>query len=501
MTLLSFRRRILLPAGLLFVAWLGAARPAGAVITFTSENNIVFSASMTVQAIVPGGAGYRMYLTSGGAHVLSATSSNMLSWTMEAGIRLSTAATDGIDSSSITSVGVHFSTNIADPMRMYYVGISSEGLYSILMATSTDNGTTWAKATDFIFQNNNGLGYLDSPRPILINSAITRLFYIREKNGINNPPDYRIALASSSDGGLTFTEEFVNPLDVTAFHVSVTTLTDGRTRIYYTAPLTGETTASQVLSAISPSASGTSFTAESGVRFSTISATGMSYPVVIRSTENYRWRMFVALASAPADGDGRFVSSALTIDPLLLSMTPAGILNSGTAITVSVTGEILGSSPSPLTFYQVGTTITATGVTVTDDLNATGTINPFGQGLGAYTAVYTNPDGRVASLANAFIMDLAPGSVSILDNLFRPLKGGSAQITAKFFSDGRVTIKIYTLSGGLVSVLADHVLPAGSHTFTWNGRTALGNTVASGVYLISIQGPKINTVQKVVVVK
>lgn len=500
MTLSYFRRRLLLPAGLLLIAWLGAARPAGAVITFTSENNLLFSASMTVQAIVPDAAvGYRMYLTSGGAHVLSAKSSNMLSWALEAGIRLSTAATAGIDSSSITSCGIHFSTNPADPMQMYYVGISSEGRYSILLATSTD-GLLWKKSSAFLFQFNNGLGFLDSPRPFLIDAATMRMFYIRDRNGANNPSDYRIASAFSSDGGLSFTDEGERLVGETAFQVSVTTLTDGRTRIYYTKPLTGETTASQVLSAISPSASGTSFTTESGVRFSTISATGLSFPVVIRSTENFRWRMFVALTTAPDTSDGRFVSSALTIDPLLLTMTPTTILNSGTAIPFTFTGELFGPSPT-ITFFQVGTTITATGVTVTDDLNAAGTLNPFGRGLGAYTAVYANAEGRAGYLGNAFTMDIAPGEVSISDNLFRPLKGGSAQITVQFFSAGRVTIKVYTLSGGLVAVLADQELPAGTHIFSWNGRTGLGRTVASGVYLVNIQGPKIDTVQKVVIVK
>ncbi|MEE8424441.1 MAG: FlgD immunoglobulin-like domain containing protein, partial [Elusimicrobiota bacterium] len=208
----------------------------------------------------------------------------------------------------------------------------------------------------------------------------------------------------------------------------------------------------------------------------------------------------VALTTAPDTSDGRFASSAITFDPLLFTMTPTNILNSGTAVPFAFTGEIFGPGPA-ITFFQVGTTITATGVTVTDDLNAAGTLNPFGRGLGAYTAAYANAEGRTAYLVNAFTMDIAAGKVSIFDNLFRPLKGGSTQITTEFFGDGRVTIKVYTLSGGLVAVLADQELPAGTYVFSWNGRTGLGSTVASGVYLVSIQGPKIDTVQKVIVIK
>jgi hypothetical protein len=55
---------------------------------------------------------------------------------------------------------------------------------------------------------------------------------------------------------------------------------------------------------------------------------------------------------------------------------------------------------------------------------------------------------------------------------------------------GRATLSVYGVTGRLVRTLVDGDLPAGEHTFTWDGRDARGRLAASGVYFVSAEaGP------------
>jgi hypothetical protein len=486
------KRGFLLP--LLFSASFSLAAPAGARITFSEESAVLFS-SMVVQDVIPAPGGYRMYLSSDGVRILSATSPDQVTWTIEAGVRLSTSPAAGIDSSSITACGVMLSTNPADGYRMFYVGVSSVGYYSILSATSSD-GLVWNKEPGIRLQNHDGPGFLDSPRPFTLGPSGMRLFYVSDSAGTNNPSNYRIASASSTDGGVSLDAEGQTLADP-AYQVSVTTLTDGRTRIYYSAPLAPGTTSCQVLSAIS--SNGLTFEKEDGVRLSTSPAlASLTHPVVVRSTESFRWRMYSTYT--PGGSTIAYTSHALTLTPLVLTMSPSVMFKSASDVPFVLTGEIF--SPSPAITFTIGSdTLTATGVAAPSDLRLTGILSPNGKAMGYWDAVVTNPDGDGGTLVKALLLDVPEGVVSILDNLFRPLKGGTAKITTQFFTGGRVVIKLFTVDGGLVTTLLDQDLPEGTYITPWDGRSAAGNVVASGVYLLSVQGPKIKTVEKIVVIK
>jgi hypothetical protein len=319
---------------------------------------------------------------------------------------------------------------------------------------------------------------------------------VADSSGANNPSNYRIFSASSSDEGLTLSSEG-QVLTSQAFQVSVTTLTDDRTRLYYSSVVGVSTTPSQILSAISTN--GLLFTEESGVRLSTnASNVALTYPVVVRSTESFRWRMFSSYTSASSTIP--YASSALTLFPEPTSLDPKTMLKSQTSASFTLTGEIF--SPSPSVTFTIGSdTMTAFDLSRVDDTKITGTINPFGKSLGHWDAVVTNADSRPGTLARALLIEIAPGSVSILDNLFRPLKGETAKITATVFGAGRLTLKLYTIQGGSVATIFDQDVQEGSHVVSWNGTTALGNTVASGVYLLKANGPKLDTIEKIVVIK
>jgi len=472
-----------------------SARPAAAVPDFTPENNHIVS-SLTAHAISPiATGGYRMYLTSGAYEIVSASSTNLVNWTMEPGIRLTTSAAS-LDTSSITAVAVHLSTS-GNFYRMYYVGISSQGFWSVLSATST-NGLVFGKESGYRLQVATGAGFIGQLAPFDVSATQLSLFYIADENGAHSPSDFRVFAATSTDGGLSFSTTGVVLGGVQALGVAVSTLTDGRTRLYYTQPLSGNTTAGQLLSAISEN--GVSFTAESGTRLSTAAPTDLGPPLIVRSTETYRWRLF---STYTQDGSSiPFVSSALTRSPVIDSFTPSEAFT-GQTISYTLAGEIFNNATAPTVSLSVTSTptFTAASTVIASDLSLTGTFNLTGLDTGVYRVFAANPDGARGTLNAALTIKLPPGSVVITDNLFRPLKGGSAAIEVRIFQAGTVKVELYTVSGARVATLFDGPMPSGATTLNWAGRSSAGNVVASGVYLLSVSGPGLKTVQKIVVIK
>jgi hypothetical protein len=68
--------------------------------------------------------------------------------------------------------------------------------------------------------------------------------------------------------------------------------------------------------------------------------------------------------------------------------------------------------------------------------------------------------------------------------------------------DGQVRVRAFNVSGELVAVLMDAKLLAGvTHEALWHGDNAQGEAVASGVYVVSVQGAGVRRLLKVVVMK
>jgi flagellar hook assembly protein FlgD len=64
---------------------------------------------------------------------------------------------------------------------------------------------------------------------------------------------------------------------------------------------------------------------------------------------------------------------------------------------------------------------------------------------------------------------------------------------------GRVRLAVYDLSGRLVAKLADENRERGKHGAVWNGRSAAGEEVPSGVYFLRLEQAGGVVAQKVVV--
>lgn len=122
---------------------------------------------------------------------------------------------------------------------------------------------------------------------------------------------------------------------------------------------------------------------------------------------------------------------------------------------------------------------------------------------GSVTKVFAeNIGGTTASRTlDCGAMDTRRGYVTVMDNLFKPLVGGKCRLDVTTLSAGNITIKAYTLDGGLVRTIYNGPVNAGALRRFWDGKTDNGNIVASGLYLIHVKGPNTDEIEKVVVIK
>jgi hypothetical protein len=113
--------------------------------------------------------------------------------------------------------------------------------------------------------------------------------------------------------------------------------------------------------------------------------------------------------------------------------------------------------------------------------------------------------GSTVSLGLSNPINLTTNNAATLtayNNIFNPNLGQKATVKYEVQSAGHVTIKLFSLSGTLVSTLLDGYVPAGEGSVDWFGSNSAGNRVASGVYVVHMSGPGgVNQTQKIVVVK
>lgn len=104
-------------------------------------------------------------------------------------------------------------------------------------------------------------------------------------------------------------------------------------------------------------------------------------------------------------------------------------------------------------------------------------------------------------LSNPLNLTTTKTELKAFNNVFNPARGDKT--TAKFDvqTTGRVTIKLYTMNGTLVATLFDGEAPAGKGSVDWSGRNLSGSVVASGIYLLHMEGPGISKTQKIAIVK
>ncbi len=503
------------------------ALPGRAVPNFTTKeltpgitlNGVKFSSAIFVSmtgGYADAGGGVRGFYIRGSSQgasvnlavssaVFSARSNDGLAWTDESGIRVSSVTQPLIDIaiSSITGATV---VPITGGYRMLYSVLGSTGAYAIYTATSAD-GLNWGNqySTAVVTSANNGLSWLGSPSAVVLNSGDIRLYYTQNAAaGGNVPNNAQIISQISTNGGATFTTPLVELSP--ANEVAAFKRTDGRVRLIYTSPVTATTTSFQMLSAISNAQQGHVFAAEAGVRLSTTQTVGsMYYPDVVRSTDGFRLRVYYTwLPFAPVVQSTGDINAAVTDFPDLQSIAPASVANNNSNQAFTLSGEVFDPVITSSCALAGVAGLIGTGIVRNSDMSVTVTFPTQGAPAGTWDVVVANSNGLSSTLPAALtITSVAQGAgtVSLLDNLFRPLQGGKVTINVQTFAAGIVTIKIYSIHGKLINTLWDANLAAGANAFTWNGASAQGAVVASGVYVLKITGPELNSISKIIVIK
>jgi Zn-dependent metalloprotease len=114
-----------------------------------------------------------------------------------------------------------------------------------------------------------------------------------------------------------------------------------------------------------------------------------------------------------------------------------------------------------------------------------------------------NVYGSTASLgmSNPINLTASRAELTAYNNVFNPARGQKTTVKYSTLAPGRITIKLYTVTGTYISTLLDADMPAGRGSLDWDGRNVSGSVVASGVYLLRIEAPGIHKTQKIAIIK
>jgi hypothetical protein len=473
------------------------ARPSSAAVSLTlNKDNTVRVTSAAIQgsnaAAFPG---RRFYYIRASTEVFSATSVNGLDMTEEAGVRLSSLTVPTIDIAVTSITALSLLPLDGGGFRMAYAVQGTTGAFNVYTASSAD-GLAWANDTGTAIVG--GTTFNGYPSLVELDSTVWAMFFVKDSAGGNAPSNYRIYRATSVNEGRNWGLAPATALFATqAGGVSATKLTDGRVRLWFNSIPTGGSSTTVVMSALSSDALATSFTLESGLRLSTSPGTVFS-PYVERSTDAWRWRMYYDYSPIGISTGDAF--SAVTDAPQPETISPSSVLANQDAAASTISGEIFSTGVTAL-LRQGAINLLGTGLVRTNDQSIMFTFDTEGQPTGFYDLIVTNSNGLSTTMTNAVFVDFPGGSVTMTDNLFRPRNGGAVRADVTIFNPGRVVAKLYTLEGRPLATLLDQEAAAGTLTVTWNGSTPNGVTVASGVYLLHVKGPKLNAINKIVVIK
>lgn len=114
-----------------------------------------------------------------------------------------------------------------------------------------------------------------------------------------------------------------------------------------------------------------------------------------------------------------------------------------------------------------------------------------------------NVYGSTSSLgmSNPLNLTASQAELTAYNNVFNPARGQKTTIKYATLAPGRITMKLYTVTGTYIATLLDADMPAGRGSMDWDGRNVNGSVVSSGVYLLRIDAPGIRKTQKIAIIK
>lgn len=111
-----------------------------------------------------------------------------------------------------------------------------------------------------------------------------------------------------------------------------------------------------------------------------------------------------------------------------------------------------------------------------------------------------SPEGDLASVELLAAATTLPEGYVLYQNYPNPFNP-ETQIAFDLPAAGAVRLDIFNVLGQQVLSLYDGVLPAGTHTLTWNGRDRSGQSVSSGVYLYRLATDQTVLTRKMMLLK
>jgi len=125
---------------------------------------------------------------------------------------------------------------------------------------------------------------------------------------------------------------------------------------------------------------------------------------------------------------------------------------------------------------------------------------PIGVGTESATTIYAGYWAIWSETVTGVVTEPAALTNRLFQNYPNPF---NPTTTIKFASaqTGRVDISIYNVQGQRVRQLVSETRQPGIHTVTWDGRSDLGQQVASGVYFCRLQLQSFTQVKKMVILK
>ncbi|MDE2237567.1 MAG: hypothetical protein KGK30_06730, partial [Elusimicrobia bacterium] len=114
-----------------------------------------------------------------------------------------------------------------------------------------------------------------------------------------------------------------------------------------------------------------------------------------------------------------------------------------------------------------------------------------------------NVAGSTVSLGVSEPMNLSTNAseVKAWNNVFDPERGEKTTIRYDVSGSGRLTMRLYTLTGPHIVTLFDADVSPGKGSVDWTGQNLAGNFVASGIYLLRVDGPGLSKTLKIAVIK
>ena len=84
---------------------------------------------------------------------------------------------------------------------------------------------------------------------------------------------------------------------------------------------------------------------------------------------------------------------------------------------------------------------------------------------------------------------------------FTTVLPASTHISYTLGDRGPVSLRVFDVSGRLVRTLVDGPVEAGQHTIVFDGRSATGRSLASGIYFLRMDTPDVTQVRQVTLLK